>query len=90
MSDDTQKIQEQMDEWRTKLDELRVQGGLLKMEFRDKKDEVCDQIEAAYSEAKQKFDEMKDAGEAEADKLGAGFKAAWSAFKQAYDGATDS
>ena len=83
------QIQAQLDEWRTKLDELRVKGSLLKMEYRDKQGETVEEVEAAYAAAKAKFLEMKDTGEVEAGKLGAGFTAAWTAFKKAYDGVTD-
>ena len=89
MSVDKQEIQAQLDSWRTRLDELKVKGHLLKMEYRDKQDEVVGQIETAYAAAKEKFHELKDAGEDQADKLGSGFTAAWDAFKQAYDGATE-
>ena len=90
MSDiDKEKVEAQLNEWKGKLDELRVKGHLLKMEYRDKQDETVTEIESAYEAAKAKFLEMKDAGEVEAGKLGAGFTAAWDAFKQAYDGATE-
>ena len=88
-TEDTDKIQAQLDEWRTKLDELKVKGHLLKMELRDKQGEVVEDMESAYAQAKAKFLEMKAAGETEADKLGAGFSAAWDAFKKAYDDATE-
>ena len=88
-TEDTDKIQAQFDEWRTKLDELKVRGHLLKMELRDKQGEVVADMEDAYAAAKSKFLEMKAAGESEADKLEAGFTAAWDAFKKAYDNATE-
>ena len=88
-AESTQKIQEQLDEWRAKLDQLRVKGSLLKMELRDKHGDVVDDVEAAYDVAKAKFLELKAAGATEADKVGAGFGAAWTAFKKAYSDATD-
>ena len=87
--DDKAKIEEQLDAWRTKLDELRVKASLLKMEYRDRQDETVEEVEKHYANAKAKFIELKDAGTAEAGKLGAGFVAAWDAFKQAYDGVTE-
>ena len=86
---DKQDIQEQLDQWRTKLDELKLKAHLLKLEYRDKPDEVVARLEDAYGSAKTKFGEMKDAGAAEAAGLGAGFTAAWSAFKDAYNEATE-
>ena len=87
--DDKAKIEEQLDAWRTKIDELRVKASLLKMEYRDKPLEAQEQIEQAYESAKAKFLELKDAGGEEAAKLGAGFAAAWAAFKDKYDGMTE-
>ena len=86
---DQQDIQNQIDAFRTKLDELKVQGHLLKMEHRDKQDEVVNGIETAWFEAKEKFEAMKAAGETEATQLGEGFNAAWAAFKQAYNNAAE-
>ena len=76
-------------EFQTKLDELKVKGHLLKLEYRDKQGEVVDGIQATYTEAKEKYEAMKNAGESEAEQLGQGFSAAWSAFKEAYHGATE-
>jgi hypothetical protein len=75
--------------WRTKLDELKVKGYLLKMEYRDKQGETVADVEKAYEAAKSKFDELTAAGGEEASKLGAGFSAAWDSFKSAYKGVTE-
>lgn len=88
-TEDQDKMQAQMDAWRTKLDELKVKGHLLKMEYRDKQDETVAEIESAYEAAKAKFNELTAAGGEEAAKLGAGFSAAWASFKSAYEGATE-
>ena len=89
-AEDQQKMQAQLDEWRGKLDELRVKGHLLKMEYRDKQDVVVGDMEQAYAAAKAKFLELKAATETETGKLSAGFTSAWSAFKEAYDKHTES
>ena len=86
---DKQDIQEQLDTWRGRLDELKLKAHLLKMEYRDKPDEVVEELEAAYGKAKGKFREWKDAGASEAEGIGAGFSAAWKAFKEAYKNATE-
>ena len=87
---DKQEIQEQLDAWRGKLDELKLKASLLKMEYRDKPDEVVEQLESAYDKAKGKFADWRKAGEAEASGVAAGFKSAWAAFKDAYRDATES
>ena len=86
---DKEAIQAQLDQWRTKLDELKLKAHLLKMEHRDKPDEVMQKLESSYDSAKAKFGEWKDAGAAEAAGIGAGFTAAWDAFKNAYNDATE-
>lgn len=86
---DKQDIQEQLDKWRTRLDELKLKAHLLKLEYRDKPDEVVEELEGAYDKAKAKFGEWSEAGQAEAAGIGAGFTAAWQAFKDAYKNATD-
>ncbi|MHC4953544.1 MAG: sll1863 family stress response protein [Planctomycetota bacterium] len=88
-NDETRKFQEQLDEWQGKLDQLKVRGNLFKMEYRDKQDEVFSSISSAYDDAKSKFADWTEAGAAEADRVGTGFKAAWSAFKDAYKNATE-
>lgn len=87
-SEDTQKTQAQLDQWRTKLDVLKVKGHLFKMESKEKQDEALAAIESAYGKAKAKFEEMSAATGEEAGKIGSGFSAAWGAFKDAYAGAT--
>ena len=84
----SKKFQAQMDEWRTRLEELKVKGSLLKMELRDQKDEVIGDLDTAYNGAKAKLGEWADATGEQADKLGAGFESAWAAFKDAYSDAT--
>lgn len=86
---DKQAMQEQLDSFRTKLDELRVKAHLLKLEYRDKPDEVVAQLEDAYGQAKTKFGEWTATAETEAQGVGAGFTAAWEAFKDAYKNATE-
>jgi hypothetical protein len=89
MSTETPKTDEEIQEWRTRLDELRVRGHLLRMELRDKKDDVLDDMDHAYAEAKVRFEKLKDSAETEQEGLSAGFQAAWKAFKKAYDDATE-
>lgn len=86
---DKQDIQDQLDAWRTKLDELKLKAHLLKLEYRDKPDEVMTRLESAYDKAKEKFVSLKDAGQAEASGVAAGFSSAWTAFKDAYRDATE-
>ena len=67
-----EQFKAQMGEWQTKLDELRVQGNLLKMELRDQKDDVCANLDSAYTTAKTKLGEWANATGDEAERLGAG------------------
>ena len=88
-NDETRKFQAQMDEWQGKLDQLKVRGNLFKMEYRDKQDEAFNSIRSTYDDAKDKFNDWSEAGAAEADRVGTGFKAAWQAFQDAYNNATE-
>lgn len=81
---DKHEIQSQLDAFRTKLDELKVQGSLLKMEYRDKHPETVSRMENAFAAARDKFDALKTASAEEAAKIGAGFDAAWASFKSAW------
>ena len=87
-NEQTRKFQAQMEEWRTRLDELKVKGSLLKMELRDQKEEVVGNLDSAYNGAKAKLGEWADATGEQAEALGAGFESAWEAFKDAYSNAT--
>lgn len=89
MTIDQQSAERDLSAWRQKIDRLRVQQNLLKMELRDRKDEVVKKLDHSYAEAKSSFDKFKDAAGSEREQLGSGFKAAWKAFREAYDEATD-
>lgn len=66
MSDDNEQIETELNEWRGKLDMLKVKGNLLKMEFRDKKDDVLEALESALDTAKGTYEKVKDSDQAQA------------------------
>ena len=89
MSEEPQEMEEQLDRWRAKLDELKLKAHLLGMEYRDTHDEVVEGLEKAYDAAKEKLVELKDATSEEAGQLKSAFRAAWGAFREAYGKATE-
>ena len=87
---DADRVQRQLDEWRTKLDTLRVKAHLFKLEYQDKPQEAQEHLEHAFAEAKAKFAEFQKASGHEASRIGASFHAAWEAFRDKYESMTGS
>lgn len=72
-----QKLQEELDGMRTRLDELRVRGNLGKMELRDKLTEYRTSLEPAYLKAKAKIADLSKAGAEESKTVAKSLVAGW-------------
>ena len=85
MKDDIQKrLKKELEDWRTRLGELRVQASLGKMELRDKKEELERAFERARSEAERKLGELKKTGGAELSAVTKSIEAGWDELRKTY------
>ena len=82
------QVKASLDKIRPHIDELRVKAHLLRMELRDKQDDVVDDIEDAYKVTKTKLKEYLAAGEETADEAGQSLKSAWERLKKKIHDAT--
>jgi hypothetical protein len=68
-------LEQQLDAWRGRLDDLRVRAKLAQMEVRDEASELLDRVESAYHAARRHFDEATDDPGQTAEALRAGARA---------------
>lgn len=78
------RLQREIDDWRTRFGELRVQASLGKMELRDKKEELERTFESARQDAKKKLDELRATGGKELDAVVKGLEAGWDELRKTY------
>ncbi len=66
-----------LEQWRARLDRLRVQADLGKKDARDKLRAFEDRLEPAFDKAKQQIDEVAASGAAEARVIARSLRAGW-------------
>ncbi|HPF13199.1 MAG: hypothetical protein H6830_10925 [Planctomycetes bacterium] len=77
MKDKTAMIKEELAAMRAKMEELRVQGNLGKMELRDKLAEVKGTLDPAFQKAKGTIKDLASSGIDESVKLARSLEAGW-------------
>lgn len=78
-------VKEQAGKARTKLDEMRVNANLLKLDMRDRKDEVMEDLEQRYQLVQEKLRGVVQRSGAAMHTTKDALKDAWSAFKARLD-----
>lgn len=78
------KLEAEVDAWRSRLGELRVQASLGRMELRDKKEELERSFEAARADAAKKLAELRKTGGQEVDAVVRSVEVAWEGLRQTY------
>lgn len=73
----TTELRGELDRWRARLDELRLQANLGKMELRDRLSEIENRLEPAYQSASRRLAEVVDGGKDEARVLARSLQAGW-------------
>jgi len=84
-----EKLEQELADWRTRLDELRVKASLGKMELRDRERKLLDDFQPAYDAAMQKLGEARGFAESEAKAVKAGLEAGWKELRKTYDSVRD-
>lgn len=78
------RLQQEVDSWRARLDELRVQASLGRLELRDKKEELERSFEKARADASRKLSELKKTGGQEVDAVARSVEVAWEGLVKTY------
>jgi len=85
MTDKTlERLQAELDEWRARLDHLRVQANLGGKEARDKLRELDRRLEPAWNKARRLLDEIVANGASEARTLGRSLLAGWTELRRTH------
>jgi hypothetical protein len=84
MKGKAKRVQEELSHMRTRMEELRVQGTLGKMELREKLAELKEAIEPAYKFAKTTIKDLASSGVDESVKLGKSLEAAWAELRHTH------
>ena len=72
-----QGMEEELDTWRTRLDQLIVKANLGRMELRDKLHDLGELLDPAHQRAKQILSDAAHAGTEEAKNLARSLNAGW-------------
>ena len=78
------RLRQEVDAWRARLDELRVQASLGRMELRDKKEELARNFEEARSSAARKLAELRKTGGQEIDAVARSIEVAWEGLRKTH------
>jgi hypothetical protein len=71
------RLRSELDDWQARLDNLRVQAKLGKMEARDQLLELVSRLEPTFREAETRLEEIAASGSKEARILGKSLLAGW-------------
>ena len=78
------KVQLELDGWRTRFDELKVRGALTKMEARERYDEWRDKFESEYESATARLKAIQCRAGDEIDALRTSVERGWQEMRRAY------
>ncbi len=85
MSDTTlDRMRKELDEWRARLDHMRVQANLGRKEARDKLHELGERLDPAWRKAKDTLDGVVESGATEARTLGKSLLAGWDELRRTH------
>ena len=79
------RLRADLDEWRTRLDEARVQAKLGRMEARDKLQEFEKRLTPTLEKARKSLDEVVTSGTSEAKVIGKSLLAGWDELRHTHE-----
>ena len=79
------KLEKELADWRTRMDELRVKASLGKMELRDREKKLIEDFQPAYDVAMKKLGEARDFAGSESKAVWAGLEAGWKELRKTYE-----
>ncbi len=91
MTDQTtlERLRAELDEWRARLDQLRVKANLGGKEARDKLREIEKRLEPEVDKAKRRLDEAVESGASEARTIATSLRAGWDELLRTYRALSD-
>ena len=84
MSDWKHTMKEELDTWRVRLEEARLQAGLAKLELREKREQTLKDFRHRYAEAKARLDQLRDKASKEWDASAKALEAGWKTLHETY------
>jgi len=81
------KMQAKLEEWNAEIDTLTSMAGKVTADVKSEYSEQIDTLKAKQAEARQKIEELQQAGEGAWGDLKSGIELAWSAMGEAIDSA---
>lgn len=85
MSDkNLERLRTELNEWRARLDQLRVQANLGRREAHDKLQEIGERLEPAWRKSKSALNEIVEGGTSEARTLGKSLLAGWDELRRTH------
>ncbi|MDD5287307.1 MAG: hypothetical protein PHD54_15760 [Desulfuromonadaceae bacterium] len=81
------KMQTKLEEWNAEINMLTVKADKVKAELRNDYNEQIESLKAKQTVARQKIEQLQEAGESAWDDLTSGVEKAWTALGEAMDSA---
>jgi len=81
------KMQAKLEEWNAEIDSLTVKAGEVSTELMKEYNEQIESLKAKQAAARQKIEELQQAGDSAWGDLKSGIELAWSAVEEAIDSA---
>jgi uncharacterized coiled-coil DUF342 family protein len=81
------KMQAKLEEWNAEIDTLTVKAGKVTTDVKNEYNEQIESLKAKQAEARQKIEELQQAGEGAWGDLKSGIELAWTAMGEAIDSA---
>lgn len=78
------RLKQDLETWRTRLDEVKVKASLAKLEAKDGSAETLDRFERRYAEARETLREWKESGRVEWTAATESLRAGWEQARDTY------
>ncbi len=80
-----ERLKNELGQWQTRLEELRLQAGLGKLELRDRRDEVLRSFDSSYRSARERLDGLRETAQGEAGIFRKSVEAGWQELRRTYE-----
>ena len=79
------KVNQELDRWRTRMGELRVRAKLGEMDLRDRHPEVFEEFESAFRSAGESLHSLKETGDSAFRGMIEGAEAGWEELRSSFE-----
>ncbi len=84
MGDWKQEMKDELSEWRSDLEQMRVKASLAKLELREKREQALRDFDHAYGRASRRLGELKQSAATEWDASTEALEAGWETLRKVY------